>query len=83
MADDTLYFQQYPDLLVFDIESDSPVRLCEFAGLAPTCARYYSPRDHSLGRLGRLLARCTPLAVKRILPQSVRLPLKRLLRARQ
>ena len=65
-------------LLVFDIESDSPVRLCEFAGLPPTCARYYSPQDHSLGRLGRLLARCTPLAVKRIVP-----PLKRLLRARQ
>ena len=78
MADDTLYFQQYPDPLVFDIESDSPVRLCEFAGLPPTCARYYSPQDHSLGRLGRLLARCTPLAVKRIVP-----PLKRLLRARQ
>ena len=68
-------------LLVFDIESDSPVRLCEFAGLPPTCARYYSPQNHSLGRLGRLVARCAPLAVKRIVPQSVRLPLKRLLRA--
>ena len=70
-------------LLVFDIESDSPVRLCEFARLPPTCARYYSPQDHSLGPLGRLVARCTPMAVNRIVPPSIRLPLKRLLRARR
>ena len=70
-------------LLVFDIESDSPVRLCEFARLPPTCTRYYSPQNHSLGPLGRLVARCTPLAVNRIVPPSVRLPLKRLLRARR
>ena len=70
-------------LLVFDIESDSPLRLCEFAGLPPTCARYYGPANHSLGPLGRLVARAAPLAVKRIVPPSVRLPLKRLLRARR
>ena len=70
-------------LLVFDIESDPPVRLCEFAGLPPACARHYAPQNHSLGRLGRLLARCTPLAARHAVPQRVRLPLKRLLRARR
>ena len=70
-------------LLVFDIESDSPLLLCEFAGLPPACARHYGPQNHSLGPLGWLVARCTPLAVKRLLPPGVRLPLKRLLRARR
>ena len=69
-------------LLVFDIESDPPERLCEFAGLPSACARFYGLQNPSLGGLGRLVARVTPLAARRALPPGIRLALKRLLRVR-
>ena len=70
-------------LLVFDIESDPPVKLCEFAGLPPSCARFYRKQNPTLSRTGRLIANCIPVAVKRALPEAGRLPLKNLLRTRQ
>ena len=70
-------------LLVFDIESDPPEKLCEFSGLPPSCARFYRPQNPSLSRVGRLIANCVPLPVRQVLPATLHLPLKNLLRARK
>ena len=42
-------------LLVFDIESDPPERLCEFAGLPLSCAANYTQENPSLNAVGRFL----------------------------
>jgi hypothetical protein len=67
-------------LLVFDIEKDDPRRLCEFAGLPADGARHYKQENPSLNGVGMVIARCTPLAVKRAIPRSVKWPIKRMLR---
>ena len=64
-------------LLVFDVERDSPGKLCAFAGLPPSYSRFYTLENPSLNRFGLLIARCLPLAVKRALPNEVRLALKK------
>ena len=69
-------------LLVFDVERDSPLKLCAFAGLPPSCGRFYTLENPSLNRFGLLAARCLPRAMKRALPNEIRLALKRMLRAR-
>ena len=55
-------------LLVFDIESDAPERLCEFIGVPRAYARHYRVENPSLNRFGEALAACLPFAVKRALP---------------
>ena len=70
-------------LLVFDIESDPPDRLCAFAGLPPSCSRFYRRQNPTLSRTGRRLANRIPLSVRQALPEAVRLPVKNLLRARE
>lgn len=69
-------------LLEFDIESDPPERLCDFVGVARSCARHYRLENPSMNGLGRLAGASVPLAVKRRVPDAVKQPLKRLLRAR-
>ena len=70
-------------LLIFNIETDSPEKLCGFAGLPLSCARFYRKQNPSLSRTGRLIANCIPLAVRRALPETLKLPMKNLLRARE
>ncbi len=69
-------------LLVFDIENDDPKMLCDFAGLPADGARHYRQENPSLNGVGMAIANCTPLAVKRALPRSVKWPIKRMLRRR-
>ena len=69
-------------LLEFDIESDPPERLCEFVGVARSCARHYRLENPTMNRLGLLAGATVPLAVKRRIPDAAKQPLKRLLRAR-
>ena len=69
-------------LLVFDIESDPPERLCDFAGLPRSCARHWRLENPSMNAAGRLIGRLLPLSVKRAVPERMKGPVKRLLRAR-
>ena len=59
-------------LLVFDIESDSPLTLCRFLGLDDSAARNYRHENPGLGRIGRALVRRTPRQVQHLLPRGVR-----------
>ncbi|MDJ0944218.1 MAG: sulfotransferase [Kiloniellales bacterium] len=67
-------------LLVFDIERDSPRRLCAFAGLEPSAADHYTVQNHSLTDFGRLISRMTPAPIKRALPRAIKDPIRRRLR---
>ena len=58
-------------LLVFDIESDPPERLCDFIGVDRAMARHWRREHPSLGSAGRNLSRLFPRAVKRALPRPV------------
>ena len=69
-------------LLVFDIERDSPLALCRFAGLDAAAARHYRHENPGLGRLGRALARATPRPVLRLVPRGLRARARRALRRR-
>ena len=68
-------------LLVFDIESDPPERLCRFAGLPDAMAENYRIENPSLNRLGVMLVRYTPPILRRVLPHGARLAIKRRLGA--
>ena len=70
-------------LLVFDIESDPPERLCGFAGLPRACARFWTLENPSLNRLGTAVSACLPGPVKRAVPDAVKYPAKKLLRRRR
>ena len=70
-------------LLVFDIESDPPERLCDFVGVPRDHARHWRRENPTLGALGNTMAGLLPLALKRAVPDRVKLPVKRLLRARR
>ena len=69
-------------LLVFDIESDPPERLCDFVGLPRSRARFYTLENPSLNRFGEALDACLPVPVKRMAPDWIKHPAKRLLRRR-
>lgn len=69
-------------LLVFDIESDPPERLCDFVGVPRSCARHWRRENPSMNAAGRLVGALVPPAVKRRIPERLKLPLKRLLRRR-
>ena len=64
-------------LLVFDIEKDSPELLCRFAGLPREMARHYRRENPTQNRLGVMLVRHTPTAMKRMLPYGAKLALRR------
>ena len=69
-------------LLVFDIESDPPERLCDFVGVPHSCARFLTLENPSLNRLGTTLDAILPGPVKRGVPGRIKYPLKKLLRRR-
>ena len=69
-------------LLVFDIERDSPLALCRFAGLDASAARHYRHENPGLGRLGCGVARATPREVLRLVPHGLRARVRRALRRR-
>ena len=52
-------------LLVFDIESDLPERLCDFVGVPHSCARFLTLENPSLNRLGTALDAVLPGPVTR------------------
>ena len=59
-------------LLVFDIESDSPLSLCRFVGLDDSAALHYRQENATLGMLGQFLAYWTPDTVLRLTPKAVK-----------
>ena len=69
-------------LLVFDIETDPPERLCEFVGVPRECARFWTRENPSPGRLGALLDDALPAPVKRAVPDAVKMPVKKWLARR-
>ena len=70
-------------LLVFDIESDPPERLCDFIGVPRGHARHWRLENPSLGAIGRAAARLAPGALKRAVPARLKAPAKQLLRVRR
>ena len=64
------------ELLVFDIESDPPERLCDFLGLPRGCARHWRRENATMNPLGRFLAVAVPSAVKRRIPRHWRSAVK-------
>ena len=69
-------------LLVFDIESDPPERLCDFVGVPRARAALYTHENPAFNALGALLEQWLPRPVKRAVPERVKQPAKRLLRRR-
>ena len=67
------------ELLVFDIESDPPERLCDFAGVPRACARFWTRENATLNPLGAVISRSVPLALKQRIPAPLKRPLKNLL----
>ena len=70
-------------LLVFDIESDPPERLCDFIGVDRAMARHWRRENPTLGFTGRTLSGLIPRAVKRAFPRPVKAPLKRMFQVRR
>lgn len=70
------------ELLVFDIESDPPERLCDFIGVPRSHARLYTRENATMNRFGRLLMRAVPRPVKRRVPARYKRLVKNRLRAR-
>ena len=70
-------------LLVYDIESDSPTRLCQFAGLAESCAQHYVVRNYTDGGLSKFISKWTPQPVKGMVPNSAKKAIKLRLRKRR
>ena len=70
-------------LLVFDIESDPPERLCDFAGLDRACARHWRLENPSPSPVAAAFLELLPRPVKRAVPDRIKLPVKRLLRTRR
>ncbi len=65
-------------LLVFNIETDSPLLLCRFAGLNDAAARHYKRENGSLNKPGRFITSLFPLSLKRRIPRTVKEPVRRL-----
>ena len=60
------------ELLVFDIESDPPERLCDFVGVPRDRARLWTRENALMNPLGQFLARTVPTPVKRSIPVAWR-----------
>ena len=59
-------------LLVFDIESDSPLSLCRFVGLDDSAAIHYRQENATPGALGQFLVYWAPDTVLRLTPKAVK-----------
>ena len=70
-------------LLVFDIESDSPLALCRFAGLDVSAALHFRQENISLGTIGRFLSYWTPDPVLKATPRGLKRAARRLLSKRR
>lgn len=74
-------------LLVFDIESDPPERLCDFVGLPQRCARHWAHQNPRMGLAGRVttaaIMMALPAPLLRAAPNPLKLRVKRLLRTRR
>ena len=70
------------ELLVFDIESDPPQRLCDFIGVPRDRVRLYTRENATMNRLGNLSAKLVPRTVKVRMPAPFKRRVQNLLRAR-
>lgn len=59
-------------LLVFDIESGSPLSLCQFVGLDDSAALHYEHENATMGVIGKFLVYWTPNTVLRLIPKAVK-----------
>ena len=70
-------------LLVFDIESDPPERLCDFVGVARSCARLYTVENPRMRPFAESLAAALPPRLRRAAPEPLKRRVKKLLCRRQ
>ena len=59
-------------LLVFNIESDSPIALCRFAGLGDAAAKHFGVSNRSDAHAVRYLRRRFPQSLLRAIPAPVK-----------
>ena len=69
-------------LLVFDIESDSPERLCDFVGVPRSRAAFYTRENPAPSAFGEFLEAMLPAPVKRAAPDRIKARAKQLLKRR-
>ena len=73
-------------LLMFDIVSDPPARLCDFVGLPQTCARHWARHNPRMGMAGRVLTAALVATLPgplRPVPKPLKGRMKQLFRARR
>ena len=70
-------------LLVFDIESDPPERLCDFVGVPRSCARLYTLENPRMLPFAESLAAGLPPRLRRAAPEPLKRGVKKLLRRRR
>jgi len=70
-------------LLVFNVETDSPLRLCEFVGLDDSAARHYGHENITFTEFGEFVRKWTPGNIKRTMPRKLKDVIKQLLRKRR
>lgn len=69
-------------LLVFDVERDSPSKLCDFVGVPHAASRHFVVEKSTSSRLGDLLSQGIPDGVKSRFSLETRKRVRRLLRRR-
>ena len=69
-------------LLVFDIESDPPERLCDFIGVGREHAHFYTLENPRMTPFAESLAAGLPRPLRRAVPDAVRHRVKKWLRRR-
>ena len=69
-------------LLVFDIESDPPERLCDFIGVPCARAHLYTLENPRMTPFAESLAAALPRPLRRAVPDVVRRRVKKWLRRR-
>lgn len=67
-------------LLVFNIDTDSSVRLCEFVGLDVSAAQHYTHQNLTLTDFGKFLRRRTPERIRHGTPRKIKDSIKWLFR---
>ena len=63
-------------LLVFNIENDDPVAICDFLGLPRKIAKCYSHANATLGPAARAAIRLTPRFIKTRIPRHIKEPVR-------
>lgn len=69
-------------LLVFNIEADDPSQLCKFVGLESRAAKHFRVHNITLSRFGRVIEKLTPDWLKAVMPASVKVVVRKVLRKR-